>query len=496
MSTLKKYWSNFKTQPDVWFFCGFLLAWTLSLRKVLNFFPIQDQFNEYAGIYLYVSDVFLILVLVFWLLSIIYNKNSILSILKTYRVYVVLPFLLVLWAFLSIFWSQNTEIALFRAIKTLELYLLYLYLGFRLRTISLLSIKNNQAEQIVPRGTISKCFTCLPDRQAWNIFFKIIIIVALVQSVIAILQFIFQHSIGIFWLKESVLSADMSGVAKVILGGDKFIRAYGLFPHPNILGGFLVFSIILTALYYKMFHVEQNSVFLGLKCSTWNILILVIQILVLILTFSKSAMFGLAVACTCLYLKNVPRGTFFINFGKYLKYALIIMSLILLLLFMLKLDFYAFFIKSLVERDLYINVSRGTILANFWTGVGIGQFVPLMQNYSKQILEIWQFQPVHNVFLLIWSELGFVGLSLFIYFVYILLVNKNVPRGTFLNTEECCPQVAKGINVDNQVVTYYFKVILVAFLFIMLFDHYFWDIQQGQVLFWMVAGLVVASREG
>ncbi|MFA7319820.1 MAG: hypothetical protein WC022_04485, partial [Parcubacteria group bacterium] len=36
----------------------------------------------------------------------------------------------------------------------------------------------------------------------------------------------------------------------------------------------------------------------------------------------------------------------------------------------------------------------------------------------------------------------------------------------------------------------YFQGILLGFIFIMLFDHYFWDIWQGQVLFWLVAGIV------
>jgi hypothetical protein len=40
----------------------------------------------------------------------------------------------------------------------------------------------------------------------------------------------------------------------------------------------------------------------------------------------------------------------------------------------------------------------------------------------------------------------------------------------------------------------YFKSILLTFLFIMLFDHYFWDIQQGQIMIWMVMGIVVGNK--
>ena len=53
---------------------------------------------------------------------------------------------------------------------------------------------------------------------------------------------------GLLWLKESIISPNIPGVAKLIFNGHVYIRSYGLFPHPNILGGFLVFSIISTLL--------------------------------------------------------------------------------------------------------------------------------------------------------------------------------------------------------------------------------------------------------
>jgi hypothetical protein len=99
----------------------------------------------------------------------------------------------------------------------------------------------------VPRGTFVL---------GWNILnkFSIIIIIAgFIQSIIGIFQFIVQHSLGLFWLKESIISSQTAGVAKIIFNENTFIRAYGLFPHPNIFGGFLVFSIILTLLYLKIF---------------------------------------------------------------------------------------------------------------------------------------------------------------------------------------------------------------------------------------------------
>lgn len=168
-------------------------------------------------------------------------------------------------------------------------------------------------------------------------------------------------------------------------------------------------------------------------------------------------------------------GTILNFIRKYFKIGLLGLLTVFLLLLIAKVDFNSLFLKSLAERSFYIDVSRGTISDHFFVGTGAGQFVLDMQNYSKQVLEFWQFQPVHNVFLLICSELGFVGLVLWIYLIFELVFKKsNVPRGTTI------------WNI-------YFKAVFIGFLLIMLFDHYLWDIHQGQILIWLVLGLIVGS---
>ena len=209
----------------------------------------------------------------------------------------------------------------------------------------------------------------------------------------------------------------------------------------------------------------------------WNIIVLCLELLALFLTFSKSAIIGLGLALLYLFFINVPRGTFMVHLKKQAKWLLLGILLAVTFLFVIRVNLNIFFTQSFEERGIYQNVSRGTILSNPILGTGIGQFVISMQEHSKQVLEFWQFQPVHNVFLLIWSELGIVGLFLFFLFLFKLLWNKkNVPRETFSN------------NV-------YFKAILLGLMFIMLFDHYLWDIQQGQILLWMTLGFVVGLRK-
>ncbi len=501
MQIISKLWNNFKTQPDIWFFYGFLLTFTLSIRNVFTFFPILDNFNEYTGFYLYLSDIFLILTLIAWGSSMLYNKNILLSIDRLKKWYVLLPLLIVAWAFLSVSWANNEEIALFRSIKLLEFFLLYLFVIFR----------------------VENCST-------WNNLFKIIMVVGVFHSIIAILQFIFQKSIGFFWLKESLISSDILGVAKIIVDGEKIVRSYGLFPHPNILGGFLLFSIVITILYRRMFHPSTNvprgtlygagvEHYIG---QAWNIIVLCLELLALFLTFSKSAIIGLGLALLYLFFINVPRGTFMVHLKKQAKWLLLGILLALTFLFVIRVNLNIFFTQSLEERGIYQNVSRGTISNNLILGVGNGQFVLGMQDYLKQLLDFWQFQPVHNVYLLIWSELGLVGFILLLFWILKTVCDKNVPsqykcstskenkffhpdtnvpRGTFYWTsveQSVAAGQARNILWDMRetfVCGTYFKAILLGLMFIMLFDHYLWDIQQGQILLWMTLGFVVGLRK-
>jgi hypothetical protein len=366
----------------------------------------------------------------------------------------------------------------------LEFYFLYLWVIFK----------------IVPRGTILKNSIV------------IIIITGLIQSIIGIWQFIIQRSIGLIWLKESIISPEIPGVAKVVLNGCKYIRSYGLFPHPNILGGFLIISIVLTIVYFKMlknstnvppqkecstpegmFHPSTNvprGTFYGASVEhstgqAWNnwlyYTIMAIQILALILTFSKSAIGGLLVATFYLATKNTKK----MFHVEHLKYVALTIGILFLGILVAKPNYYSIIGKSLEDRMFYLNVSRGTFIEHPW-GIGSGQFVLSLEKVNN--IQNWQFQPVHNVFLLVLNELGIIGLILLIWFIWEIV--KDVPP-----QKECSTwNILWGKHGTFSCVNSTFKAVFFGFLFIMLFDHYFWDIQQGQIMLWLVLGLISGSK--
>ncbi|PJA86956.1 MAG: hypothetical protein CO141_02065 [Candidatus Moranbacteria bacterium CG_4_9_14_3_um_filter_42_9] len=571
MDRLAEAWNNFKAQPEIWFFYGFLATSMLSVRKVLSDILLGGTFNEYTGSYLYLSDVFLTLTIAAWLISILYNKISYLSIFtprassalkkhspidgtlpRDHNVsrgtsnsasvellakpawnilqtkpgvssFLFIPLIFVAWSFISIAWSDSPTIALYRSFKLFEFYLIYLFLALNQKCSTPASTRRD-----------------LPStRGGWNIFrnvFRIIITIGLINAMIGISQVTLQHSLGLFWLKESLISPDLPGVAKIVLDGSKYIRAYGLFPHPNILGGFLFLSIILTLAHWRLFHVKQSKPVGGARyaswdndqgkiysaqntfsanqnCFTWNnygrynryifALILGIQIVAGILTFSKSAILGLVLAlCYLCYKFNVPQGTFrkwlVVNF---MQIGLFMFGLILVI-FLIKPDFTSIFIQTARERVLYLNIAKSIISGNLLAGIGSGQFVSEMQMYSQETLLTWQMQPVHNVFLLIWAELGLVEFSLFAWFLWKMFhPSQNVPRGTFdgAGTEQSeasseSKTVSRGTSESELNTQIVFKALLIGFLVIALFDHYLWDIQQGQILLWLVLGLLARNE--
>jgi hypothetical protein len=68
----------------------------------------------------------------------------------------------------------------------------------------------------------------------------IVAAVILLQSTVALGQFITQRDLGLARLGEPALDPQLAGVSVVMRGSDRWLRAHGLTNHPNILAGTLV----------------------------------------------------------------------------------------------------------------------------------------------------------------------------------------------------------------------------------------------------------------
>ena len=92
--------------------------------------------------------------------------------------------------------------------------------------------------------------------------------------------------------------------------------------------------------------------------------------------------------------------------------------------------------RALSDRIFYNNVSRETISDNFIAGSGPSAFIFQIDNYLErnnipQNLEHWEYQPVHNIYLLICSEIGIIGFVIFCLIIMEIMSNSvNVMRKT------------------------------------------------------------------
>ena len=347
------------------------------------------------------------------------------------RIFVLSCFVFVVYSSLSVFWSLDKSVALQQSLYIMEMFLLFfvIYLG---------PLKYKEILRWLLLGSI------LP-------------------ILLGFFQFIFQATFASKYFGLTLHLAWEAGSSIVSGEAGRFLRAYGPVAHPNIFGGYLLLVLFSAILFFSNKEKIKiiNYFFLGLI------------ILSLFFTFSRSAL-----------LAGLSLVIFFIFYAfsqkkKNLKH-LTIFSLLIFVVFFISL--WPVFqtrvlINSANEMESVVERADSAVEAleiwqnNKWFGVGVGNYtVVLTHKYSN--LSGWQYQPVHNTFLLILVELGLVGLSLsflvgimFLYFIY----SKAKSR------------------------LFWLVLLSAPLLFIMLFDHYLYSFYVGLAIFGLYLAILTRS---
>lgn len=303
---------------------------------------------------------------------------------------------------------------------------------------------------------------------------------AAVQALIALVQFRDQGSIGLKILGESVLGPMTEGVARASTEFGNFLRVYGTMPHANILAGFLVFGFV--AIVYLLIKSGKERASRNRRLA--SIAALFVLFAALLLTFSRSGItvFAFAVGATVIYgisEKFLRRRTAFL--------AGILALFVLFAAFGFGKLATARDSVTLTEPSVTYRVDYGVIAFNLVRshplfGVGVGnQILAGLQAglYQNQGLkESWQWQPAHNLYLLVASETGLVGLVLFIGFLW----------SVFWPAVRRFWEERKG----EPGLELFFPLILgVSWLAFGMVDHFFWDLESGELMFWLTLALVM-----
>lgn len=296
------------------------------------------------------------------------------------------------------------------------------------------------------------------------------------QGLIAVLQFYFQKSVGLFLLGESHLGQDMFGVAKIVSHGTKLIRAYGTFPHSNLLAAFLIISTLFNL--YLLTKTSQSprgkitprgKIFT--KYSALLYLTMFLNVFGVFLTFSRSGLLALVVAGTIslayfLYLS----GFSIVSRGIVPFIASIILSAVILFPYLTTRTTISD--NAVKERVFYNQVGEKIVKDKPIFGIGPGTSVLHMKQYSTNAsnteLRPWEIQPIHNYYLLSWAEWGLGSILLLFIIVFPII-------GLIKTKKDSWSIILLSMSA--------------SFLVLFLFDHYFYTIWPTQLLLWFIIGL-------
>lgn len=220
-----------------------------------------------------------------------------------------------------------------------------------------------------------------------------------------------QGAVGLRWLGEFPIGINQPGISVIQAGDLRWLRPYGLLPHPNILAG--VFAVGLLAATAWLLSQNRWQRYIAL-------FIFLFGLWVFMLTFSRGAWLGFGVGAFAIFpllLKRLP-------FNIVIRRLLLPVGCSLLLLAL----FFALYrpflaaragegdenveMRSVSDRLVFTEFAYRSIQEQMWQGVGAGNFPWRAQTYLRQTRFDLRGDNVHNVLLSAWAELGIVGFVL------------------------------------------------------------------------------------
>lgn len=232
-------------------------------------------------------------------------------------------------------------------------------------------------------------------------------VVILVQGSVAAGQFIKQEDLGLVLFAEPALDPTVDGTSILFAQGRPWLRAYGLTPHPNVLGATLS---ILLLLFAGATNPRRRSHQLLSPIVTG------IGLLGLLVSFSRASWLAFAVGLLLFSARSesASRGSWRMHFRNALLVPLLVAPAFVILYHDLVLSRFLNLttpieLRSLTERWRDIRLALQLIADHPWRGVGIGNELSAVQRLDPNAL------TVHNVPLLVAGELGLPGLALWLW---------------------------------------------------------------------------------
>ncbi|MBS0652643.1 MAG: O-antigen ligase family protein [Verrucomicrobia bacterium] len=338
------------------------------------------------------------------------------------------------------------------------------------------TLKTTQSEQLV-------------KRILWVFWFT-----ALAECGIGIAQYFLQSPLGLKFFGEVnmvIFQFPMKGGYRWIIDewtgyiSNRTIlsRCSGTFTHPNILGGFVFVSLLLT--YYFIVAQEKKAIRRLLYGAIF------IQVFTLSISFSRAAIVATVIGSCVWFVVSIKK---FVNKNKWkslftdalaLRRIYVIATVMVSTLVCLSLFYNQFFHRGGIvnynqissdadkERIVYQNIAWEMFKDHPIVGGGFNNFQILSRDYASEGNGPELFAKVHNIYLLILAETGLLGAGAFLLFLISLF------RRVLKRSEHEATRVLMSI--------------FAGFLFIGLCDYYFLHTHHGKCLFFVFAALLQAD---
>lgn len=288
------------------------------------------------------------------------------------------------------------------------------------------------------------------------------------QALLGIYQFLGQQAIACKYLGLAAHDSGVLGAAVIEATSGRWLRAYGGMDHPNIFGGVLALVLIIAG-----YLLAEKKMIRSKREAVQSVLLFIfyfVSLFSLFFTFSRAAWLAYALGLISLLITFIFKKDHWV-LGRFI--ALVFFSVVMILIVVYP---YRDLLqarteggtrleqKSLNERVEYLGQARDLIKSNWLVGVGTGNYTVAVAAGDAVKKEAWAYQPVHNAFLLLWSEAGVFSLIFFLFFLFLLI--KKDRRESFAGA------------------------VLIGMLVLMLLDHWLLSLPFGVIFLFFILGLL------
>lgn len=350
----------------------------------------------------------------------------------------------IFWAGLSIFWAPDRVLAGYFFVKLLL------------------------------AGVVFSLIRSFGKRET-SLIITVLFIGAVLESTLGIWQFLSQSTFISTWLGMSGHEAWQAGTSVLKNDTGRWLRAYGTFPHPNMLGGYLGAVLVLGVGYFLHRALSTRMCWM-----VWGGSMTIL--LGLLVTFSRTAWVGTAIGMLVLvflsvWLLPVQSPWHFASLkrvgeARIVRVCMVFCMATLVFFWVLHETVLPRFESRVIEREHSVSErvqsfeDTWEVMSekNIWLGAGGGNLTAAVIQAQPE-RPLWSIQPAHNVFVLVFVELGVVGAVLFILFLISL--------------------VWSALRERDSVFLAVFGVLFLS----LCFDHWLWSTHFGLLFLFLMLGL-------